>query len=1246
MKSQITRRGWLQSFSTVLLGWAFLCGLTYQETWAKDAPLSISFSFTNQGADAAVAQPLRITLRHSMSKTARCDVKLTAQVYTNVVPGAMAADFTVAPITLAIESLPSGETVRDVHVSFAKDGEYRVFGEASTDKGYAASEGYCFIVRNGKVYGARFFDDCEGVIILNNAMRTKGSTNDVEELRRQYQQRMKEREEIKKGVRKSTKGGSGINSGETVTLKANWTGPKQGGGTMVFPILNCKVEVERPGDIWGWTWPDTVSSGYVRNGRYSFVSDRDDLDFRVKFTMEFDGFSGKSKFSVETEGIISGGIHEKTFNWDDAQMLRNGNQFTYTAPFHAFSDVDTDAEKFDSAWGAFHGVQEVLRVANDELQTSRSVNTTVYFPTSRNVSQAASKEMWIVVGDRYDFDVLAHETGHVMNRDYNVLKSQGGSHDGSNQYDVNGNGSTFENKQLSLRLAFSEGFATYWGVSLMEKSEYGGKLANVGDKKMQDTENTTWEDSLEVFHSPWDYRGEDAEEATQRLLWDIHDYNDENYSTGTSSLADATHLGLSGMWSILKHTSDADRYENVSDFWLRNWLPGANDDARFAALTKDSLRAAETFVEMGMAPHLVKPDNFTQINLDNPNLQLEFQWEDSKRTGNQALFLNEYTLVIYREDFTIAFKKAMSPATATSYTLSQADITTIKNAIGTYSGDFIAVIFGANTPTTGDGIIKTGPYASNGVRLSRGGRYVPIVVDSSGSMSWNDPSDLRIEAAKEICNRLVSAAKAQQQKLVADLAAGVDFDDAIRGVQDFIDPPSLIPFLETIDSSGNTRIDLGIYKGVELLEAAGAAGAGIEYHSAIFLFTDGENNAGPGPVITAIEAAWARGVRVHYGWLQPGPQPAPAKGGVTTYPKSSKGSPATIEEAVRMTGGNYGLIRDAQSQLAFVNQAFNNGLTVIDNPKDISAGGDIAGQVETPNDLGGAYRIQAYRFNGQENENIRILLQAVDFDPIVSLFDKDGAYLAVDYDDNGDRNISLSATLPYTGQYVVEVRGKGSQFGKYTLLVEVENAPPFVDVSGQTTTSFGNWTLDRATGALVGSLTLQNNTGAPKSLQQKFWYVLPSTSNLRLANPDGVDANGNPYVDITAAVEAALPNVGNGDLILDPGESVTITGIRFYSRDRSVPAGFVFAVWADPPLGRVPVVLPSVLPDLQVGKTASDQLILSWMATKAGVVIEETKSLASPNWVIRDAPQLLRGDKVTVTLPVDSGTRFYRLKQK
>ena len=59
---------------------------------------------------------------------------------------------------------------------------------------------------------------------------------------------------------------------------------------------------------------------------------------------------------------------------------------------------------------------------------------------------------------------------------------------------------------------------------------------------------------------------------------------------------------------------------------------------------------------------------------------------------------------------------------------------------------------------------------------------VVLVIDSSGSMAWNDPLDLRIDAAKNYVDKLKPD----------DRAAVVDMDDSATLLQGLtIDPPEL-----------------------------------------------------------------------------------------------------------------------------------------------------------------------------------------------------------------------------------------------------------------------------------------------------------------------------------------------------------------------------------------------------------------------------------------------------------------------
>ena len=117
-----------------------------------------------------------------------------------------------------------------------------------------------------------------------------------------------------------------------------------------------------------------------------------------------------------------------------------------------------------------------------------------------------------------------------------------------------------------------------------------------------------------------------------------------------------------------------------------------------------------------------------------------------------------------------------------------------------------------------------------------------------------------------------------------------------------------------------------------------------------------------------------------------------------------------------------------------------------------------------------------------------------------------------------------------------------------------------VDVREFVDSTITEWRLDRQTGLLEGTLRISNQTGSGRSVLGEFWFTAPHQPTVYLWDPDGTLADNVDYVDITADVVAALPQVGNGNTSLDPGESVDVRYVVYYSRDRSPPQGAVYGV--------------------------------------------------------------------------------------
>ena len=104
------------------------------------------------------------------------------------------------------------------------------------------------------------------------------------------------------------------------------------------------------------------------------------------------------------------------------------------------------------------------------------------------------------------------------------------------------------------------------------------------------------------------------------------------------------------------------------------------------------------------------------------------------------------------------------------------------------------------------------------------------------------------------------------------------------------------------------------------------------------------------------------------------------------------------------------------------------------------------------------------------------------------------------------------------------------------------------------------WRLYQPGGWLIGRLSITNQSGGV-SFGSPFQLGLFSSTNYWLAHPaSGTVGSGAPYVDLTAALEAAL--AAQGRSVLGPGQAVTVDGVEVYSRDRSAPPTSLFELWA------------------------------------------------------------------------------------
>lgn len=108
---------------------------------------------------------------------------------------------------------------------------------------------------------------------------------------------------------------------------------------------------------------------------------------------------------------------------------------------------------------------------------------------------------------------------------------------------------------------------------------------------------------------------------------------------------------------------------------------------------------------------------------------------------------------------------------------------------------------------------------------------VAFVIDSSGSMDWNDPSDNRKTVTNDYIAHLTEY----------DCAAVIDFDDQATVCSGFTsDKDALYDAVGTIDSSGGTSLSAGISAALNLFEAM--AYDGEERAKCIIMLTDGDGS--------------------------------------------------------------------------------------------------------------------------------------------------------------------------------------------------------------------------------------------------------------------------------------------------------------------------------------------------------------------------------------------------------------------
>ena len=340
--------------------------------------------------------------------------------------------------------------------------------------------------------------------------------------------------------------------------------------TALFPARGAKVDLFDDNIIlFGDVLLGTMFTN--NNGAYSFTVD--DADTAGGLALTIDPFikvfpesrpvlpapgGVKSNHKVFIAGALSGGDDtvgaEYVYSSTPLVAIPTGQNQTINHSFPGASNLDRSFSAFDSMQEASRYYSTLPGSVNNSVRT--------LFPTNESTSNFSEGRMHILQGDRHDWDVNMHEYGHyVQSLTAGISQSPGGNHSSLNNL-------RFQradlNRQQADRLAWGEGWATYFGISgqqQMNSASLG--LQRVGDTIYHDNNDGNGTglglrygiENQTVGGRP--SRGEDNEASVARILFDVYDANNE------AGERDRLGLGDTAVWNLIRNNTTS----SLDQFW-------------------------------------------------------------------------------------------------------------------------------------------------------------------------------------------------------------------------------------------------------------------------------------------------------------------------------------------------------------------------------------------------------------------------------------------------------------------------------------------------------------------------------------------------------------------------------------------------------------------------------------------------------------------------------------------------------
>ena len=293
------------------------------------------------------------------------------------------------------------------------------------------------------------------------------------------------------------------------------------------------------------------------------------------------------------------------------------------------------------------GVHQAMALASRyiySLDGAYLTTVTVSFPDQSEGTScyiADETKIYVIRQDAFDWDVLEHEYGHHVQYCYNIINSPGGDHSSAlNMADE------LQDKSEGIRLAWGEGWATYFAINLQKKMSASSlNIPNVGDTRYQETVDSTLDYDIETLESKRTL-GEANEATVAAILYDI---TDGRNTSNTEN--DYIYCSNKDIWNMTKSNHPTTLSEFVTAFYNSTFT------------TQAKLSLGSTLSQYIVAAKLNASP--TGLSTGTPT----FSWV--KQGGSTLYPNNRFRLAFYNSSYELILRTSYLNATSQTLTSSQ-----------------------------------------------------------------------------------------------------------------------------------------------------------------------------------------------------------------------------------------------------------------------------------------------------------------------------------------------------------------------------------------------------------------------------------------------------------------------------------------------------------------------------------------------------------------------------------------------